>query len=87
MTVSQLLWVLVGLSGVLVGVVLISCNGDLKDDFTDRSMDELLYHLKFPYTNVIAGEVANSQSLQLRKLEPNITFEAQQLWSAVELYT
>lgn len=87
MTVSQLLWVLVGLSGVLVGVVLISCNGDLKDDFTDRSMDELLYHLKFPYTNVIAGEAVSSQGLQLRKLEPNITFEAQQLWSAVELYT
>lgn len=82
MTLGQLLWVLVGLSGVLFGVVLISCNDDQKDESRDHSMDELLYHLKFPYTSV----VSSNRDLHMAKLEPNITFEAQQLWSAVELY-
>lgn len=85
MTVGQLLWILFGLSGVLFGVVLISRNDEAKDDHKERSMDELLYYLKFPYTNIIAGDDI-TQALQ-RKHEPHITFEAQQLWSAVEVFT
>lgn len=57
MSLSQLGWVIIGLSGVLFGVVLISWDSAFgKDTMSGKlqfqsNSDEILLHLKFPYTN------------------------------------
>lgn len=71
MTVRQLLWVVAGLCGVLLGVVLISWDsafGDTKHKSSRNTEDESIMQLKFPYWDDAAEPLLQHNNGSVRSL-------------------